>query len=131
MDLALAQTVSALYQAFLCLHGADLAGSPFAKDLVGMPSLVSSWRAAASQGSSMQGACVQERLRLYDRKLQKAESEKWLKEHQPSLSVSVAAANRFISAAIPDLTPEQRKALRKGCMHPEASVCSVPCMHAA
>ena len=40
------------------------------------------------------------------------ESEKWLQEHRPSLSVDVASANRFISAAIPELTAEQKHALR-------------------
>jgi hypothetical protein len=83
-------------------------------------------------GLTNAGACVQERLRLYDKKLQKAESEQWLKEHRPSLSVSVAAANRFISAAIPDLTPEQRKALRKVCVAPGGHPSVQPaCMHAA
>ncbi len=42
----------------------------------------------------------------------KLESEKWLQEHRPSLSVDVASANRFISAAIPELTAEQKHALR-------------------
>lgn len=92
-----------------------------------MPVLAST----STPGSSTQ-ACAQERLRLYDRKLQKAESEKWFKEHKPSLSVSVAAANRFISAAIPDLTPEQRKALRKVCFQLNRHLPVQPsCMHAA
>ena len=56
---------------------------------------------------------MQERLKLYSKKLRKEESEKWLKEHKPSLTVDVAAANRFISTAIPDLTPAQRETLRK------------------
>ena len=55
----------------------------------------------------------QARLDLYKRKVAKVESEKWLQEHKPSLTVDVAGANRFISAAIPELRPEQKQALSK------------------
>ena len=55
---------------------------------------------------------LQDRLETYKMKVTKVESEKWLQEHRPSLSVDVASANRFISAAIPELTPEQKHALR-------------------
>ena len=71
------------------------------------------------------GACVQfnfravqaltlsqARLETYKRKVAKVESEKWLQEHRPTLSVDVAGANRFISAAIPELTQKQKEALR-------------------
>ncbi len=54
----------------------------------------------------------QERIRLYEQKVQKLESEKWLHENSAQTQVNVAAANRFISAAIPDLTPVQRQALK-------------------
>ena len=43
----------------------------------------------------------------------KVESEKWLQEHKPTLTVDIAGANRFISAAIPELRPEQKQALCK------------------
>ncbi len=56
---------------------------------------------------------LQDRLETYKKKVTKLESEKWLQEHRPSLSVDVASANRFISAAIPELTPEQKHALRQ------------------
>lgn len=56
---------------------------------------------------------VQERLRLYTKKVEKVESEKWFMEHKPALSLSIAAANRFITNAIPDLSAEQKAALRK------------------
>ena len=59
---------------------------------------------------------MQERLRLYTKKVEKVESEKWLKEHKPALSLSIAAANRFITNAIPDLSAEQKTALRQVCM---------------
>ena len=53
----------------------------------------------------------QARLDLYKRKVAKVESEKWLQEHKPTLTVDVAGANRFISAAIPELRPRQKQAL--------------------
>ncbi|EIE25988.1 hypothetical protein COCSUDRAFT_60985 [Coccomyxa subellipsoidea C-169] len=56
---------------------------------------------------------AQERLRLYKKKIHKVESQKWFKEHKRSLEVNVSAANRFISNAIPELTAEQRSALKK------------------
>lgn len=56
--------------------------------------------------------CSQERLQLYRKKVQKVESEKWLSENKRSLAVDVSAANRFISHAIPELTPQQHEALR-------------------
>ena len=61
-------------------------------------------------------SAVQERLRLYTKKVEKVESEKWLKEHKPALSLSIAAANRFITNAIPDLSAEQKAGLRKVCL---------------
>lgn len=61
---------------------------------------------------------LQERLRLYKKKIHKVESQKWFKEHKRSLEVNVSAANRFISNAIPELTAEQRSALKKVLYHP-------------
>jgi hypothetical protein len=52
-------------------------------------------------------------LEIYRKKIQKVESQKWFKEHKRSLEVNVSAANRFISHAIPELTTEQRAALRQ------------------
>lgn len=74
--------------------------------------------ASASVGSSARckrptrTVCLQERIQLYQRKVQKLESEKWLQENSAQTQVNVAAANRFISAAIPDLTPAQRGVLK-------------------
>ena len=56
---------------------------------------------------------MQARLELYKTKVTKMESEKWLQEHRPSLSINVAGANRFINAAIPELSQEQKQALRR------------------
>ncbi|CAK0773731.1 hypothetical protein CVIRNUC_004096 [Coccomyxa viridis] len=67
------------------------------------------------QGPSAYTSHEQEeaRLDLYKRKVAKVESEKWLQEHKPSLTIDVVGANRFISAAIPELRPEQKQALSK------------------
>ena len=54
----------------------------------------------------------QERLRLYEKKVRKLESERWLAHNSAQTQINVAAANRFISAAIPDLTATQRAALK-------------------
>ena len=54
----------------------------------------------------------QERLRLYEMKVRKLESEQWLAHNSAQTQINVAAANRFISAAIPDLTATQRAALK-------------------
>ena len=51
-------------------------------------------------------------MRLYDKKVRKLESERWLAHNSAQTQINVAAANRFISAAIPDLTPTQRAALK-------------------
>lgn len=51
------------------------------------------------------------------------ESEKWFKEHKRTLEVNVSAANRFISHAIPELTNEQRSALKRVPCQPLESPC--------
>ncbi|BDA44251.1 hypothetical protein COCOBI_05-4350 [Coccomyxa sp. Obi] len=83
----MAQTVSTLYQCYLRLSGEAVEDTTHAKDV--------------------------ERLSIYRKKVEKVESEKWLKEHKRTLEVNVSAANRFISHAIPELTNEQRSALKR------------------
>ena len=56
---------------------------------------------------------VQERLKFYGRKVRKLESATFLAKHQPSLDLDVAAANRFITHAIPDLRRDQKRALKQ------------------
>ncbi|CAL5218730.1 g444 [Coccomyxa viridis] len=87
MHLAIAASASAVYQTLLRLRGPSPEEQAHVKEL--------------------------DRLETYKKKVTKLESEKWLQEHRPSLSVDVASANRFISAAIPELTPEQKHALRQ------------------
>lgn len=54
-----------------------------------------------------------ERLAAYEKKVRRVTSDKLLSESRPSIGVNIAAANRFIDHAIPDLTPEQRQLLRQ------------------
>jgi hypothetical protein len=54
----------------------------------------------------------QERLRRYEGKLLRAGTADELARSRPGTELNLAAANRFITAAIPDLTPAQRAALR-------------------
>ena len=56
---------------------------------------------------------VQARLKLYEVKVQGAAEAAWLAQHRPSTQVNVNAANRFISHALPDLSQEQRAALKQ------------------
>ncbi|KAK9808690.1 hypothetical protein WJX72_001998 [[Myrmecia] bisecta] len=70
-------------------------------------------RAHGQQPADQPTAKEAERLELYKRKVQKVVSEKELQESRPTVQLNVAAANRFINSAIPDLTPAQRKALRE------------------
>ena len=55
---------------------------------------------------------LQERVRLYEKKVRKLESERWLAQNSAQRQINMAAANRFIRAAIPDLTTTQRAALK-------------------
>ncbi|KAF8065949.1 hypothetical protein HT031_003010 [Scenedesmus sp. PABB004] len=85
--LALAQAVMVLFQLHRRLDGAALGEAhPAHKEL--------------------------ERLAAYERKAKKALTADDLARTRPGASLNVAAANRFIDAAIPDLTPEQKAALR-------------------
>ena len=59
------------------------------------------------------GVAMQERIKFYGRKVRKLESATFLAKHQPSLDLNVAAANRFITHAIPDLCEDQKQALKQ------------------
>ena len=58
-------------------------------------------------------AYVQERIATYKRKLSKVQSETILKTTKRKTEINVGAANRFITAAIPELSSEQKQALRQ------------------
>lgn len=55
----------------------------------------------------------QKRLERYDNKVRRAVNDDTLARTRPGTELNVAAANRFIAQAIPDLTPEQRQRLRE------------------
>ncbi|GFH30467.1 uncharacterized protein HaLaN_29330 [Haematococcus lacustris] len=53
-----------------------------------------------------------ERLMGFAKRVSKAEAAEELQKARPTLALNVAAANRFIDAAIPDLSSQQREMLR-------------------
>lgn len=48
----------------------------------------------------------------FNLQVSKAESTEYLRTHRPTATLDVAAANRFINHAIPDLTNDQRARIR-------------------
>jgi hypothetical protein len=54
-----------------------------------------------------------ERVERYEKKLTRAALDDERARSRPGTDLNVAAANRFIAAAIPELTPAQRQALRR------------------
>ena len=53
------------------------------------------------------------RLKQYQRKVRKAVAEEELRESKPGLEVDVGALSRFIAAAVPDLSAEQKRELKE------------------
>ena len=56
----------------------------------------------------------QERVKLYQKKIQKAESAAYVAANKSSTEINIAAANRFITHAIPELTAQQKQAPEAG-----------------
>ena len=56
---------------------------------------------------------LQERLKAYNKKVRKLESADFLAKHRPATEINIAAANRFINHAIPNLSSEQKAALKQ------------------
>jgi hypothetical protein len=50
---------------------------------------------------------------VYGKKVRKLESAEYLATHKPALELNIGAANRFISHAIPDLSADQKTALKE------------------
>ncbi|KAK9804165.1 hypothetical protein WJX73_007422 [Symbiochloris irregularis] len=68
-----------------------------------------------ASGTPLQSSILQQektRLLVYQQKVDKAAAAWWLTEHKPATHLNVAAANRFITHAIPELSQEQRDALK-------------------
>ena len=56
---------------------------------------------------------VQDRIRLYHKKVQKLENDQTLATSRRTTAIDVGAANRFISAAVTDLSSQQKAALQQ------------------
>ncbi|GFR44694.1 hypothetical protein Agub_g5689 [Astrephomene gubernaculifera] len=102
--MALAKTVNSLHHVYLRAHGRD----PFAPSSGGASSTISVGRQEL------------DRIRQYDKKLTRAVQDAEVRASRPVLSLNVAAASRFIDAAIPDLTEEQRGALKRAAQAADA-----------
>ena len=63
----------------------------------------------------------QERISRFKRKVSKVNSEAILKRSKRATEVNIQAANRFITAAIPELTKEQKQALKQVCLQDEVT----------
>lgn len=88
-----------------------------AQALVGLGQLVGALfvlhnKATGSQPSE-QLQKEQERIKLYSKKVSKAISADELRKARPTVTLDIAAANRFIDHSIPDLTKEQRQKLKE------------------
>ncbi|KAG2430930.1 hypothetical protein HXX76_009901 [Chlamydomonas incerta] len=91
---ALAKAVNALHHVYIRAHGRD----PFAPTTAGGVSV---------------GRQELDRIRQYDKKVNRAVSEAELRGSRAALELDVAAASRFIDAAIPELSQQQRAALKR------------------
>ena len=56
---------------------------------------------------------MQDRIKRYQAKLKKLADDEELASRRATMTLDVGAANRFIDAAIPDLTGSQRANLKK------------------
>ena len=84
------------------------------------------WRSSCWTGptSTSLRPLGQARLQLYEAKVQQAATAAWLAANKPKTQMNVGAANRFISHALPDLSQEQRAALKQV---PPVRVRKAPC----
>lgn len=69
--------------------------------------------APSTAGGAAPGRQELDRLRAYDRKVARAAEEAARRGSRAALSLDVAAASRFIDAAIPDLTQDQKQQLKR------------------
>jgi len=58
---------------------------------------------------------------VYGKKVRKLESAEYLALNKPALELNIGAANRFISHAIPDLSKDQKAALKEVRQDPSQS----------
>ncbi|EFJ40940.1 hypothetical protein VOLCADRAFT_99155 [Volvox carteri f. nagariensis] len=99
--MCIAKAVNSLHHVYLRAYGRD----PFAP---------------ATAGGVAVGRQELDRIRQYDKKLARAVHDADLRASRPVLSLDVAAASRFIDAAIPDLSEQQRRDLKRAAQAAEA-----------
>lgn len=122
VHLAIAQSAAALMAVFLKATGQlTMQQRSFTQELVRhvlhMQQSTLTRARNNGRGSSLFVGCLdvhqlQERLHVYRKKVTKAAARRELQTTAPTLTLNVAAANRFIDAALPDLTVQQKQALR-------------------
>ncbi|GIL58061.1 hypothetical protein Vafri_13258 [Volvox africanus] len=93
--MCIAKAVNALHHVYIRAQGRD----PFTP-------------ATAAAGPTV-GRQELDRIRQYDKKVMRAVSDAERRASRPVFSLDVAAASRFIDAAIPDLTEQQRRDLKR------------------
>ena len=69
----------------------------------------------AALRSELYSDAFQDRISRFRRKVSKVNSENMLKNSNRVTEVNIQAANRFITAAIPELSIQQKQALRQVC----------------
>ena len=114
--LAVARGLAAVYTLYTQVSGVST--NSFQKDLVRRPSLYDSMicytpRTAQQLAPKRTSCPLQERLQLYKKKVATVAYDVELAAAKPTLQLDVATANRFINAAMTDLQPGQREALRQ------------------
>ena len=62
---------------------------------------------------ALHDSVLQDRISRFKRKVSKVQSENLLKNSNRATEVNIQAANRFITAAIPELSIQQKQALRQ------------------
>ncbi|KAL3144062.1 hypothetical protein ABBQ32_003860 [Trebouxia sp. C0010 RCD-2024] len=87
LHVTVAQAIQTLFSLYLRLHGVPPEEHPIAKE--------------------------EDRILRFKRKVSKVHSENLLKNSRRATEVNIQAANRFISAAIPELSSQQKQALRQ------------------
>lgn len=87
LHVTVAQAIQAVFCMYLRLHGTSPEEHPISRE--------------------------EDRIARFVRKLSKVKSENLLKNSQRATEVNIQAANRFITAAIPELSVEQKQALRQ------------------
>ncbi|GIL78142.1 hypothetical protein Vretimale_7513 [Volvox reticuliferus] len=93
--MCIAKAVNALHHVYIRAQGRD----PFTP-------------VTAAAGATV-GRQELDRIRQYDKKVMRAVSDAERRASRPVFSLDVAAASRFIDAAIPDLTEQQRRDLKR------------------